>query len=157
MIAAVDAQNLVDALGLGAVYALMAVGIGLVFGVLRLVNFAYGQLIMAGAYALAFASQWSWPLWAAVPFCFAVVIALSLATLDHFRGLAKHVQVFKHVIRDASMIMAAQPTFEKMREGVRAERFRTRHYFGDALVFLKLRSAWTNSGTELVHWWQQHL
>ncbi len=57
---------LVDAIGLGAVYALMAVGIGLVFGVLRLVNFAYGQLIMAGAYALAFASQWDWPLWGAV-------------------------------------------------------------------------------------------
>ena len=70
---------LVDAVGLGAVYALMAVGIGLVFGVLRLVNFAYGQLIMAGAYALAFASQWDWPLWAAIVFCFAVVIALSLA------------------------------------------------------------------------------
>ena len=29
---------------------------GLVFGVLRLINFAYGQLIMSGAYALAFAS-----------------------------------------------------------------------------------------------------
>ena len=75
----VDWQVLVDAIGLGAVYALMAVGIGLVFGVLRLVNFAYGQLIMAGAYALAFASQWDWPLWAAVVFCFAVVVALSLA------------------------------------------------------------------------------
>ena len=37
---------------LGAVYALMAVGIGLVFGVLRLVNFAYGQLVMVGAYAV---------------------------------------------------------------------------------------------------------
>ena len=72
-------QVLVDAIGLGAVYALMAVGIGLVFGVLRLVNFAYGQLIMAGAYALAFASQWDWPLWAAIIFCFAVVIALSMA------------------------------------------------------------------------------
>ena len=36
----------------------MAVGIGLVFGVLRLVNFAYGQLIMAGAYTLAFTSDW---------------------------------------------------------------------------------------------------
>ena len=36
----------------------MAVGIGLVFGVLRLVNFAYGQLIMAGAYTLAFTSSW---------------------------------------------------------------------------------------------------
>ena len=50
--------DLVDAIGLGAVYALMAVGIGLVFGVLRLVNFAYGQLIMAGAYTLAFTSDW---------------------------------------------------------------------------------------------------
>ena len=49
----------------------MAVGIGLVFGVLRLVNFAYGQLIMAGAYALAFASQWDWPRWAAILSCFA--------------------------------------------------------------------------------------
>ena len=36
----------------------MAVGIGLVFGVLRLVNFAYGQLVMAGAYTLAFTSTW---------------------------------------------------------------------------------------------------
>ena len=45
-------------------YALMAVGIGLVFGVLRLVNFAYGQLIMAGAYTLAFTSQADWPTWA---------------------------------------------------------------------------------------------
>ena len=35
----------------------MAVGIGLVFGVLRLVNFAYGQLVMAGAFALALASR----------------------------------------------------------------------------------------------------
>lgn len=72
-------QVLVDSIGLGAVYALMAVGIGLVFGVLRLVNFAYGQLVMAGAYALAFASQWDWPLWAGIGFCFALVIALSLA------------------------------------------------------------------------------
>jgi branched-chain amino acid transport system permease protein len=53
---ALDKQVQIDAIGLGAIYALMAVGIGLVFGVLRLVNFAYGQLIMAGAYALAFAS-----------------------------------------------------------------------------------------------------
>ncbi len=53
-LAVVDAQTLVDSVALGAVYALMAVGIGLVFGVLRLVNFAYGQLVMAGAYTLAF-------------------------------------------------------------------------------------------------------
>jgi branched-chain amino acid transport system permease protein len=75
----VDWQTLADALALGSVYALMAVGIGLVFGVLRLVNFAYGQLVMAGAYALAFASQWNWPGWAGILLCFAVVLALSLA------------------------------------------------------------------------------
>jgi branched-chain amino acid transport system permease protein len=79
LLAALDAQTLVDAIGLGAVYALMAVGIGLVFGVLRLVNFAYGQLIMAGAYTLAFTSQADWPTWAGILTCFAVVIALSTA------------------------------------------------------------------------------
>src|ERR671910_3356086 len=75
MLGAVDAQTFADAVGLGAVYALMAVGIGLVFGVLRLVNFAYGQLIMAGAYTLAFTS--GWPVAGSILACFAVVIALS--------------------------------------------------------------------------------
>jgi len=73
-LASIDAQVIVDAIGLGATYALMAVGIGLVFGVLRLVNFAYGQLIMAGAYTLAYTSDW--PLPASIAACFAVVIVL---------------------------------------------------------------------------------
>jgi branched-chain amino acid transport system permease protein len=71
-------QTAFNALALGSVYALMAVGIGLVFGVLRLVNFAYGQLIMAGAYTLAIGSEHNWPEWASVLACFGVVIALSL-------------------------------------------------------------------------------
>jgi branched-chain amino acid transport system permease protein len=75
--AVVDAQTIADAVGLGAVYALMAVGIGLVFGVLRLVNFAYGQLVMAGAYTLAFTS--SWPVAGSIAACVVVVVALSLA------------------------------------------------------------------------------
>src|SRR5918995_3368292 len=74
--AVVDAQTLADSVGLGAVYALMAVGIGLVFGVLRLVNFAYGQLIMAGAYTLAFTAHWR-VVWSIVA-CVLVVVALSL-------------------------------------------------------------------------------
>jgi branched-chain amino acid transport system permease protein len=76
VLAALDFQTLSDAIGLGAVYALMAVGIGLVFGVLRLVNFAYGQLVMAGAYTLAFTS--GWPVALSIAACFAVVVALSL-------------------------------------------------------------------------------
>jgi branched-chain amino acid transport system permease protein len=84
----VDWQTLADATALGAIYALMAVGIGLVFGVLRLVNFAYGQLVMAGAFALALASQWNLPIWEGIVLCFAVVLALS-ALMDRlvFRPL----------------------------------------------------------------------
>lgn len=73
----VDWQTIADAVSLGGIYALMAVGIGLVFGVLRLVNFAYGQLIMAGAFALALGAQWNWPVWASIVLCFAVVLVLS--------------------------------------------------------------------------------
>ena len=76
---AIDLQVQADAIGLGAIFALMAVGIGLVFGVLRLVNFAYGQLIMAGGFALAFASDRGWPVAVGIALCFAVVILLSLA------------------------------------------------------------------------------
>jgi branched-chain amino acid transport system permease protein len=79
----IDWQTLADALALGGMYALMAIGIGLVFGVLRLVNFAYGQLIMAGAYALAYASDWGWPRWLGILLCFGVVLALS-ALMDRF-------------------------------------------------------------------------
>ena len=87
----IDYQSLADATALGAIYALMAVGIGLVFGVLRLVNFAYGQLVMAGAFALALASQWGWPVWAGIVLCFAAVLVLS-ALMDRlvFRPLRGH-------------------------------------------------------------------
>ena len=85
-LAVVDGQTLVDSVALGAVYALMAVGIGLVFGVLRLVNFAYGQLVMAGAYTLAFTSHFHPAV--SIAACFAVVIALSTAIdLAVFRPL----------------------------------------------------------------------
>jgi branched-chain amino acid transport system permease protein len=45
-------QLMVDALSLGSQYALVALGIGLVFGIMRMINFAQGDLIMLGAYAL---------------------------------------------------------------------------------------------------------
>jgi branched-chain amino acid transport system permease protein len=87
----IDWQTLADAVGLGSIYALMAVGIGLVFGVLRLVNFAYGQLIMAGAYALAYGSERGWSVWVSLLLCFAVVLALSLLMeVVVFRPLRAH-------------------------------------------------------------------
>jgi branched-chain amino acid transport system permease protein len=49
-------QHIIDAASLGGLYALMALGIALVFGVMRLVNFAYGELIMIGGYTLLIVS-----------------------------------------------------------------------------------------------------
>jgi branched-chain amino acid transport system permease protein len=69
-------QALIDAIGLGAVYALVAVGIGLVFGVMRLVNFAYGQLMMIAAYMLVFAQ--SWPTAASIILAVAATVFASL-------------------------------------------------------------------------------
>lgn len=45
-------QNVVDAVSLGSLYALLALGIALIFGIMRLLNFAHGQLIVIGAYSL---------------------------------------------------------------------------------------------------------
>ncbi|MCE2513345.1 MAG: branched-chain amino acid ABC transporter permease, partial [Acidimicrobiia bacterium] len=43
-------QQLIDGLGLGSEYALLALGIGLTFGVMRMINFAHGELITVSAY-----------------------------------------------------------------------------------------------------------
>jgi branched-chain amino acid transport system permease protein len=70
-------QTIIDGLALGALYALVAIGLALVFGVLRLINFAQGELITAGAYSLHLTSNL--PLVASIVICFAVCIGLSVA------------------------------------------------------------------------------
>ena len=45
-------QNLIDAISLGSVYALAALGIGLIFSIMRLINFAHGELIMVGGFVI---------------------------------------------------------------------------------------------------------
>ena len=49
------AQQLVNAISLGGVYALFALGFTLIFGVLNVVNLAHGALFMLGAYAALYA------------------------------------------------------------------------------------------------------
>ncbi|MEZ5123058.1 MAG: branched-chain amino acid ABC transporter permease [Solirubrobacterales bacterium] len=46
-------QSAIDALALGSLYSLYALGIALVFSVMGLINFAHGELIMIGGFALA--------------------------------------------------------------------------------------------------------
>ena len=71
-------QSIIDAVALGALYALVAVGLALVFGVLRLVNFAHSELITIGAYMLALTA--SWPLPVSIVVCLAASVALALLT-----------------------------------------------------------------------------
>ena len=89
-------QNCVDALSLGSLYALAALGIGLLFGMLRLINFAHGDFITIGAFGLIVPSRndtaimaiGSLPVVLLVPAaCAIVVIAALLSDRLVFRPL----------------------------------------------------------------------
>src|ERR671913_1724155 len=44
-------QQLINGLNIGAIYALIALGYTMVYGILRLINFAHGDVYMVGAFA----------------------------------------------------------------------------------------------------------
>ncbi|UGS35581.1 branched-chain amino acid ABC transporter permease [Capillimicrobium parvum] len=69
-------QNALDAIALGSVYAVFALGIALIFGVMRLVNLAHGEIIMAAGYTLLVTGGWPW--WARVGAALAVGVVLSV-------------------------------------------------------------------------------
>jgi branched-chain amino acid transport system permease protein len=81
-------QHVVDAVALGSLYALTALGIGLIFGVMRLINFAHGDFIMVGAFSLVVPTSaatstlliGAWPAPLLIGGVCFVVIALALAT-----------------------------------------------------------------------------
>jgi branched-chain amino acid transport system permease protein len=54
-------QHLFAAASLGGLYALIALGIALVFGVMNLVNFAHGELLMVGGYTILLTESLPWP------------------------------------------------------------------------------------------------
>ena len=66
MDASLLAQLLVDGLAVGLIYALLAVGLSLIFGVLGIVNFAHGEFTMLGAMGVAVAiGSLGMPFWPA--------------------------------------------------------------------------------------------
>ena len=58
MTAEVVAQALVSGLLMGFVYALIAAGLSLIFGLMEIVNFAHGEFLMLAM----FATFWAWAL-----------------------------------------------------------------------------------------------
>lgn len=58
-------QNFFNALTVGSLYALIAIGYTMVYGILRFINFAHGDIFMVGAYLIFFgvnAAALAWPL-----------------------------------------------------------------------------------------------
>ncbi len=64
-------QQLINGLQLGFVYALIALGYTMVYGIVKLINFAHGDVFMIGAY-LGFFAMASW----ALPFPVAILVAM---------------------------------------------------------------------------------
>ena len=50
-------QQLINGLALGSVYALLALGYTMVYGIIQLINFAHGEIYMIGAFAGYYASS----------------------------------------------------------------------------------------------------
>ncbi|MGI9420854.1 MAG: branched-chain amino acid ABC transporter permease [Geminicoccaceae bacterium] len=75
-------QFMIDVLSLGSAYALMALGLVIVYGILRLVNFAYGELIMVGGYTMFLVSGSGLP-WLVMAFC-AILMAILFGILTDY-------------------------------------------------------------------------
>src|SRR5437773_621494 len=74
------AQQLANGLVLGSIYALSALGFTLIFGAARVVNFAYGELLMIGAFfTVALMSFAGIGFFIALPIAMLGVAALSVA------------------------------------------------------------------------------
>ena len=86
----VVAQLVVSTVLLGGIYALIAVGLTLIFGIMRVVNFAHGEFLMLGMY-LAF---WAFTLWRLDPY---FVLPVSIPVFFAV-GLATYALVMRGVI-----------------------------------------------------------
>ncbi len=81
-------QNLIDAVSLGAVYALAALGIGLIFSIMRLINFAHGELIMLGGFTLYTLAGQPYLVMGVAALVFVAIVALGMERVA-FRPLRK--------------------------------------------------------------------
>jgi branched-chain amino acid transport system permease protein len=105
-------QALITGILMAGIYALVAIGLTLIFGVVRIVNFAQGEFVMVGMYA----TYWLWKLWGIDPylsllitmpilFCFGVLIQrFLLQPILHAPDLA---QIFMTVGLSVALMNAA--------------------------------------------------
>lgn len=67
---------LLSGISLGSIYALIALGYTMVYGIAKMLNFAHGDIIMVGGYVVFFAMSSSWcPTW------LAIILGIAVCTL----------------------------------------------------------------------------
>jgi branched-chain amino acid transport system permease protein len=109
-------QELVNGITVGALYALVALGFSMVYGVLKLLNFAHGDLYMVGAFVGYFVIQWfGGPTALSIPVPVLLVIMFVLAALLT-GGLGVAIERFayrplRHAPRIAPLITAIGISF----------------------------------------------
>ena len=60
-------QQVINGLVIGSIYAMVALGLTLIFGILHIGNFAHGQLYMLGAFATYWlVTLWGWNIWSSM-------------------------------------------------------------------------------------------
>jgi branched-chain amino acid transport system permease protein len=69
-------QYVADAISVGSLYALLALGIAMIFGILGLVNFAHGSLIMVTGFVIVEVGHPPWPVVVAVAIAVPAALAL---------------------------------------------------------------------------------
>lgn len=71
-------QQTINGLSVGSVFALLALGVTLVWGVLRVLNFAHAQILTWGAFGTVFALNSGWPVLVAIAFGMGVAVLISV-------------------------------------------------------------------------------
>ena len=95
-------QAIISGLLMGFVYALIAAGLSLIFGLMEIVNFAHGEFMMLSMY-LAF---WLWALYGLDPLYVLLLVAVLLALM----GFGTHYGIIRHILA-APMLAQICATF----------------------------------------------
>ncbi len=95
-------QAIVSGLLMGLIYALVAVGLSLIFGLMEIVNFAHGEFLMLSM----FFSFWLWSLFGLDPLLSVPIVAAALALF----GFATHYGIIRHILK-APMLAQICATF----------------------------------------------
>ena len=108
------AQTVIDGLMIGGLYATVALGITLVFGLVGILNFSHGQSVMLGAYVAYFAVIAGLGFW--------VGLLLSMATMAALGGILERA-VFRRTLGDPLMGLVASLGLIMVIENLAASQF----------------------------------